>query len=51
MLTLFFTPGPVFDFDSALQADRERFACFFRAMHDGRLETVAEVLIDPATLY
>ena len=35
MFTVFFTPGPVFDFDSALQADRERFAGFFRAMLDG----------------
>ncbi|OFW42906.1 MAG: glutamate-1-semialdehyde-2,1-aminomutase [Acidobacteria bacterium RIFCSPLOWO2_12_FULL_60_22] len=34
MFTLFFTPGPVFDFDSASAADRERFACFFRAMLD-----------------
>ena len=32
MFTVFFTPGPVVDFDSALQADRERFAAFFRAM-------------------
>ncbi len=32
MFTLFFTPGPVRDFESALQADRERFAAFFRAM-------------------
>jgi glutamate-1-semialdehyde 2,1-aminomutase len=32
MFTLFFTPGPVTDFDSALRADRERFAAFFRAM-------------------
>ena len=28
-----------------------RRSCFFRAVRDGRLETVAEVLIDPATLY
>jgi len=26
-----------------------RRSCFFRAVRDGRLETVAEVLIDPAT--
>ena len=32
MFTLFFTPGPVRDFDSALAADRDRFAAFFRAM-------------------
>ncbi|MBI4463547.1 MAG: glutamate-1-semialdehyde 2,1-aminomutase [Acidobacteria bacterium] len=30
--TVFFTPGPVVDFDSASRADRERFAFFFRAM-------------------
>ena len=35
MLTVFFTPGPVFDFDSALTSDRERFARFFRAMLEG----------------
>src|SRR3990167_5179500 len=35
MFTVFFTPGPVFDFDSALQAGRGRFAGFFRAMLDG----------------
>ena len=28
-----------------------RRSCFFRAVRDGRLVTVAEVLIDPATLY
>jgi glutamate-1-semialdehyde 2,1-aminomutase len=32
MLTLFFTEGPVTDFDSALRADRNRFAAFFQAM-------------------
>jgi glutamate-1-semialdehyde 2,1-aminomutase len=32
MFTLFFTPGPVTDFDSAARADRESFATFFRAM-------------------
>jgi len=32
MFTVFFTPGPVRDFDSALGADRDRFAAFFRAM-------------------
>ena len=34
MFTVFFTPGPVFDYDSAAAADRESFACFFRAMLD-----------------
>jgi glutamate-1-semialdehyde 2,1-aminomutase len=34
MFTLFFTRGPVTDFDSACSADRERFALFFRAMLD-----------------
>ena len=28
-----------------------RRSCFFRAVRDGRLVTVAEVVIDPATLY
>jgi phosphoribosyl-AMP cyclohydrolase len=28
-----------------------RRSCFFRALRHGRLETVAEVLIDPRTLY
>ena len=28
-----------------------RRSCFFRAVRDGRLVTVAKVLIDPATLY
>ena len=32
MFTVFFTPGPVRDFDSSLKADRDRFAAFFRAM-------------------
>ena len=32
MFTLFFTPGPVVDFETASAADRERFAAFFRAM-------------------
>ena len=32
MFTVFFTPGPVRDFDSALRADRDRFGAFFRAM-------------------
>jgi glutamate-1-semialdehyde 2,1-aminomutase len=35
MFTVFFTAGPVVDFDSALQSDRERFASFFRAMLEG----------------
>jgi glutamate-1-semialdehyde 2,1-aminomutase len=42
MFTVFFTPGPVVDFDSALRADRERFAGFFRAMLEGG------VLLPPA---
>jgi glutamate-1-semialdehyde 2,1-aminomutase len=32
MWTLFFTEGPVTDYDSARKADRERFARFFWAM-------------------
>ncbi|WP_119458485.1 phosphoribosyl-AMP cyclohydrolase [Rhodospirillaceae bacterium SYSU D60014] len=28
-----------------------RRSCFFRAWRDGRLETIAEVAVDPATLY
>ena len=28
-----------------------RRSCFFRALRDGRLETVAEVVVDPETLY
>src|SRR3990172_5552627 len=32
MLTAFFTPGPVVDFDSASTADRQCFARFFQAM-------------------
>ncbi len=32
MVTVFFTPGPVVDYDTALQADRERFQRFFHAM-------------------
>jgi phosphoribosyl-AMP cyclohydrolase len=28
-----------------------RRSCFFRALRDGRLETVAEVIVDPKTLY
>lgn len=28
-----------------------RRSCFFRALRGGRLETIAEVLIDPETLY
>jgi glutamate-1-semialdehyde 2,1-aminomutase len=34
MWTLFFTPGPVTDYDSAKQADAARFARFFWAMMD-----------------
>jgi glutamate-1-semialdehyde 2,1-aminomutase len=34
MFTVFFTPNPVTDFDSASAADRDRFACFFREMLD-----------------
>jgi glutamate-1-semialdehyde 2,1-aminomutase len=32
MLTLFFTPGPVTDFESASKSDRDRYARFFVAM-------------------
>ena len=32
MFTVFFTSGPVTDFDSASTADRERFGVFFRSM-------------------
>ena len=35
MFTVFFTPGPVVDFDTANGADREAFACFFQAMLEG----------------
>lgn len=28
-----------------------RRSCFFTAFRDGKLETIAEVLVDPATLY
>ncbi len=28
-----------------------RRSCFFTALRDGKLETIAEVLVDPATLY
>ncbi|MDP6707778.1 MAG: phosphoribosyl-AMP cyclohydrolase [Alphaproteobacteria bacterium] len=28
-----------------------RRSCFFRAVRDGRLETIAEVVVDPDTLY
>jgi len=28
-----------------------RRSCFFRALRDGKLETIAEVLVDPETLY
>lgn len=34
LFTVFFTRGPVTDYDSALAADREQFARFFRAMLD-----------------
>ncbi len=34
MFTVFFTSRPVTDFDSASAADRNQFACFFRAMLD-----------------
>jgi glutamate-1-semialdehyde 2,1-aminomutase len=34
MWTLFFTAGPVMDYDSARQSDTARFACFFWAMMD-----------------
>ena len=32
MLTLFFTPGPVVDYETASAADRDRFAAYYRAM-------------------
>jgi glutamate-1-semialdehyde 2,1-aminomutase len=35
MLTLFFTPGPVTNYESARQSDLERFGAFFRASLDG----------------
>jgi glutamate-1-semialdehyde 2,1-aminomutase len=35
MWTLFFTPGPVFDYPSAKTADVERFGRFFHALLDG----------------
>jgi len=35
MLCCFFTPGPVFDYDSATAASAEAFAAFFHAMLDG----------------
>src|SRR5205085_10149251 len=34
MLTLFFTDGPVMDYESAKTSDTARFATFFRAMLD-----------------
>jgi len=34
LFTLFFTRGPITDYESALVADREQFACFYRAMLD-----------------
>ncbi|MBW1988972.1 MAG: glutamate-1-semialdehyde 2,1-aminomutase [Deltaproteobacteria bacterium] len=34
MLTLFFTQGPVRDFETAKQSDTDRFAAFYRAMLD-----------------
>ncbi len=34
MLTLFFAPGPVTDYESAKTADTQRFASFFRNMRD-----------------
>jgi len=35
MMTIFFTEGPVTDFDSARASDTERFAAFFRHMLEG----------------
>lgn len=35
MMTCFFTPGPVRDYESALRADTDRYGCYFRAMLDG----------------
>ncbi len=34
MLTLFFTPGPVTDYETAKTADTQKFAAFFRNMRD-----------------
>ena len=34
MFTLFFNPGPVTDFDSAVQSDTQRYGDYFRAMLD-----------------
>jgi glutamate-1-semialdehyde 2,1-aminomutase len=42
MFTVFFTRGPVTDFDSASASDRERYACFFREMLD------RDVLLPPS---
>ena len=35
MMTCFFTPDPVRDYESALRADTDRYGRFFRAMLDG----------------
>ena len=35
MFTVFFAPGPVVDFDTANDADRDAFACFFQTMLEG----------------
>ena len=35
MMTCFFTPDPVRDYESALQADTDRYGRYFRAMLDG----------------
>ena len=35
MMTCFFTPDPVRDYESALRADTERYGRYFRAMLDG----------------
>jgi glutamate-1-semialdehyde 2,1-aminomutase len=37
MLTLFFTAGPVTDYETARRSDLERFGAFFRAALDGRV--------------
>ena len=34
MLTLFFTAGPVTDYESAKRSDTKRFGAFFRTMRD-----------------
>jgi glutamate-1-semialdehyde 2,1-aminomutase len=35
MMTCFFTPDPVRDYESAMRADTGRYGRYFRAMRDG----------------